>query len=51
MNITVFLISLYIFLNTINYGIYEYKNDNKFRWNCYHSSKYIHDNFCKYVYF
>lgn len=30
MNITVFLISLYIFINTISYGIYEIKNDNKF---------------------
>ena len=30
MNITVFLISLYIFINAISYAIYEIKNDNKF---------------------
>lgn len=30
MNITVLLISLYVFINTISYGIYEIKNDNKF---------------------
>lgn len=30
MNITVLLISLYIFINAISYGIYEIKNDNKF---------------------
>ena len=51
MNITVFLISLYIFFNTVSYGIFEIKNDNKFRWNCYHLSKYIYDYICKYLYF
>ena len=30
MNITVFLISLYIFINAIGYAVYEIKNDNKF---------------------
>ena len=30
MNITVFLISLYILINSIRYAIYEIKNDNKF---------------------
>ena len=30
MNLTVFFISLYILLNTIGYGIYEFKNKNKF---------------------
>ena len=30
MNITVFLISLYIFINTLSYAVYEIKNDNKF---------------------
>ncbi len=30
MNITVFLISLYILINSISYAIYEIKNDNKF---------------------
>lgn len=28
-NISIFLISLYIFLQTIGYGIYEFKNQNK----------------------
>ena len=30
MNLTVFFITLYIFINTVSYGIYEFKNDNKF---------------------
>lgn len=28
-NLSIFLISLYIFLETIGYGIYEFKNQNK----------------------
>lgn len=51
MNITVFLISLYIFLTTVGYGIYEIKNDNKFRGNCYHCFKYVYDYICKYFNF
>ena len=30
MNITVFLITLYIFFESIGYGIYEFQNQNKF---------------------
>lgn len=30
MNITVFLISLYIFIDTLAYGIYEIRKQNKF---------------------
>lgn len=30
MNITVFLISLYIFIDSLAYGIYEIKKQNKF---------------------
>lgn len=29
MNITVFLITLYIFFESISYGIYEFQNKNK----------------------
>ena len=29
MNITVFFITLYIFIDTVAYGIYEIKNKNK----------------------
>ncbi len=29
-NLSIFFISLYIFLETIGYGIYEFNNENKF---------------------
>lgn len=28
-NLSIFLISIYIFLETLGYGIYEFKNKNK----------------------
>lgn len=30
MNISIFLISLYIFIDTVAYGVYEIKKQNKF---------------------
>lgn len=30
MNISILLISIYVFLETLGYGIYEFKNENKF---------------------
>lgn len=29
-NLSILLISIYVFLETIGYGIYEFKNENKF---------------------
>ena len=29
MRIVVFLLSIYVFIKTVSYGLYEYKNNNK----------------------